>query len=163
MDARGTLTLSENTFTAGTSWSTSSRGRTARSWTACTSAFCARAAPPAAPPTGGRRTSTSAPPCCCRPTGEPACPPWAHVSHTYQLTFLLTSHVKMAPGLYDYLAETVSCAGIMIPLHAQCAPTMNLWLLGMHALFRDACHDTVLAVPVPGGSLTAGTSSRRSG
>lgn len=40
-----------------------SRRRIARSWTACTSASCARAAPPPARPTGGRRTSTWARPC----------------------------------------------------------------------------------------------------
>jgi len=55
---------------AGTSWSTVRAGRSGPSWTACTSASCAPAAPPAAPPTGGPRTSTWAPLCCCRPTGE---------------------------------------------------------------------------------------------
>jgi succinate dehydrogenase / fumarate reductase iron-sulfur subunit len=42
--------------------------RSARSWTACTSASCAPAAAPPAPRSGGIRTSSSARPDCCRPT-----------------------------------------------------------------------------------------------
>jgi succinate dehydrogenase/fumarate reductase iron-sulfur protein len=48
--------------------STTSRSRTARSWTGSTSACSAPAVPPRAPPTGGTPTSTSAPPSCSRPT-----------------------------------------------------------------------------------------------
>ncbi len=44
--------------------------QSAKSWTACTSAFCARAARLPARRSGGTRTSSSVRPACCRPTAS---------------------------------------------------------------------------------------------
>ena len=46
------------------------RPSSARNWTACMNASCARAVPASARRSGGTRTSSSAPPACCRPTAS---------------------------------------------------------------------------------------------
>jgi len=74
-DVRGTPTrifFVYGMLTLSRARSTARARRTARSWTASTSAFCAPAARRRAPRTGGTRRSTSAPPSCYSPTdGSP--------------------------------------------------------------------------------------------